>query len=404
MERIERKKYLEWLIRWREQDVIKVVSGVRRCGKSTMLEIYRDYLLRSGVKERQMVAINFEDIEFEHLTDYKLLYEHVKSLLRTDETTYVFLDEVQYVTDFERAVDSLFIRPNVDLYITGSNAYFMSGELATLLSGRYVELRMLPLSFSEFSSALRDSGLSKSQRFSAYLSLGSFPYIVRSCQGQRDAQEYLRSIYNSVLLKDVVARLGISDVTSLENVAKFLMHNIGSKVSSTKIANTMKSMGKGVDQKTVDRYIRGLTDAMLLYEARRFNIKGKQLLATQSKYFAVDIALRNTMVRTEESDIGHILENIVYLELLRRGYEVFVGEMGDGEVDFVAVSPGETAYYQVAATTLDENVLRRELAPLRKIPDNHPKFLLTLDEVFAEANYDGIRKMNVLDWLLEDRE
>jgi predicted AAA+ superfamily ATPase len=404
MEMIERKRYLEWLIRWREQDVIKVVSGVRRCGKSTMLEIYRDYLLRNGVKERQIVAINFEDIEFEHLTDYRLLYEYIRPLLRPDEMTYVFLDEVQYVTDFEKAVDSLFVRRNVDLYITGSNAYFMSGELATLLSGRYVELRMLPLSFTEFSSALRDPELSKSQRFSAYLELGSFPYTVRSGQGEREAREYLRGIYNTVLLKDVVARLGISDVTSLENVAKFLMHNIGSRVSSTKIANTMKSMGRGVDQKTVDRYIRGLTDAMLLYEARRFNIKGKQLLATQSKYFAVDIALRNTMVPTSESDIGHVLENIVYLELLRRGYEVFVGEMGDGEVDFVAVAPDETTYYQVAATTLDESILRRELAPLRKIPDNHPKLLLTLDEVFGEANYEGIRKVNVLDWLPENGE
>jgi predicted AAA+ superfamily ATPase len=401
LETIERKKYLDWLIRWREQDVIKVVSGVRRCGKSTMFDIYRDYLLRNGVKERQIVDINFEDIEFEHLTDYRLLYEYVKSLLLRDEMTYVFLDEVQNVADFEKAVDSLFVRRNVDLYITGSNAYFVSGELATLLSGRYVELRMLPLSFREFSSALRDPDLSKSQRFSTYLALGSFPYTVRSVQGQREAREYLRSMYNTVLLKDVVARLGVSDVTSLENVAKFLMHNIGSKVSSNKIANTMKSMGKGVDQKTVDRYIRGLTDAMLLYEARRFNIKGKQFLATQKKYYAVDIALRNTMVATSESDIGHILENIVYLELLRRGYEVSAGEMGDGEVDFVAVAPDQTTYYQVAATTLDEGVLRRELTPLRKIPDNHPKLLLTLDEVFGEANYDGIRKMNVLDWLLE---
>jgi len=397
---IERKQYLDWLIRWREKDIMKVVSGVRRCGKSTMFDIYRDYLRKNGVDERQIVAINFEDIEFEHLTDYRLLHEYVKPLLLPDKMTYVFLDEVQYVTDFEKAVDSMFIKPNVDLYITGSNAYFMSGELATLLSGRYVELKMLPLSFVEFSSGLRAPDLSKGQRFNAYLALGSFPYTVRFSQGEREAREYLRDIYNTVLLKDVVARLRISDVTGLENVTKFLMHNIGSRVSSTKIANTMKSMGKGVDQKTVDRYIRGLTDAMLLYEARRYNIKGKQHLTTQSKYFAVDIALRNSLVASSESDIGHILENVVYLELLRRGYEVCVGKMGDGEVDFVAVAPAETTYFQVAATTLDESILRRELAPLRRIPDNHPKYLLTLDEVFGEANYDGIRKVNVLDWLL----
>lgn len=402
MEIIERKQYLDWLIRWREKDIMKVVSGVRRCGKSTMFDIYRDYLLKNSVDERQIVAINFEDIEFEQLTDYRLLYEYVKPLLLPDKMTYVFLDEIQYVTDFEKAVDSLFIKPNVDLYITGSNAYFMSGELATLLSGRYVELKMLPLSFREFSSVLRVPDLSKGQRFNAYLALGSFPYTVRFSQGEREVREYLRDIYNTVLLKDVVARLRISDVTGLENVTKFLMHNIGSKVSSTKIANTMKSMGKGVDQKTVDRYIRGLTDAMLMYEVRRYNIKGKQYLATQSKYYAVDTALRNTLVASSESDIGHILENTVYLELLRRGCEVCVGEMGDSEVDFVAVAPDETSYFQVAATTLDESILRRELAPLRRIPDNHPKYLLTLDEVFGEASYDGIRKVNVLDWLLGD--
>ncbi len=404
VEFIERKQYLDWLIRWRERDIIKIVSGVRRCGKSTMFDIYRDYLLKNGVDERQIVAINFEDIEFGHLTDYRLLYEYVKPLLVPEKMTYVFLDEIQYVTGFEKAVDSLFIKPNVDLYITGSNAYFMSGELATMLSGRYVELRMLPLSFQEFSSGLRTRELSKGQRFNAYLALGSFPYTVRFNLGEREAREYIRDIYNTVLLKDVVARLRISDVTSLENVTRFLLHNIGNKVSPTKIANTMKSAGKGVDQKTVDRYIRGLTDAMLLYEARRYNIKGKQYLTTQSKYFAVDIALRNALVASSESDIGHILENVVYLELLRRGCEVCVGEMGDSEVDLVAVAPNKTSYFQVAATTLDESVLRRELAPLRRIPDNHPKYLLTLDEVFGEANYQGIRKVNLLDWLLGVQE
>lgn len=404
MKLIERKQYLDWLIRWREKELIKVVSGVRRCGKSTMFDVYRDYLIKDGVDERQIVSINFEGIEFEHLADYRRLYDYVTSLLLPEKMMYVFLDEIQYVTGFEKAVDSLFLKPNVDLYITGSNAYFMSGELATLLSGRYVELRMLPLSFKEFSSGLREPDLSKSQRFNSYLALGSFPYTVRSNQGEREAREYLRDIYNSVLLKDVVARLRISDVTGLENVAKFLLHNIGNKVSPTKIANTMKSMGKGLDQKTVDRYIRGLTDAMLLYEARRYNIKGRQYLTTQNKYFAVDIALRNALVASSESDIGHILENVVYLELLRRGCDVCVGEMGDSEVDFVAVAPNETSYFQVAATTLDESILRRELSPLRRIPDNHPKYLLTLDEVFGEANYDGILKINVLDWLLGEDE
>ncbi len=402
MERIERKQYLEWLLRWREKGIIKVVSGVRRCGKSTLFDIYRDYLLQNGIEHRQIIAINFEDIDYEHLTDYRTLYDYIKPLLLSGKMTYIFLDEIQLVTNFEKAVDSLFIKPNTDIYITGSNAYFMSGELATLLSGRYVELKMLPLSFREFRTGLQYTDYTKEQCFNKYLELGSFPYILRFRQEEKEAGEYLKDIYNTVLLKDIVARLKIQDVTSLENVTKFLLYNIGNRVSSSKIANTMKSAGKGVDQKTVDKYLRSLTDALLLYEARRYNIKGKQYLTTQSKYYAVDTALRNTLVKAKDSDIGHILENIVYLELVRRGYDVFVGELEGGEVDFVAVSPGEICYYQVAASTLDENTLHRELSPLKKIPDNYPKFLLTLDVIFGTANYEGIRKINAIDWLLNE--
>lgn len=403
MERIERKEYLDWLVRWREQQIIKVVSGVRRCGKSTLFAIYRDWLLGHGVEERQIIAINFEDIDYEHLTGYRALYDYIKGLLLPDRMNYIFLDEIQHVEQFEKAVDSLFIKDNCDVYITGSNAYFMSGELATFLSGRYVELKMLPLSFREFCSGLRDpAAQTNAQRFDAYLRMSSFPYALRLPGTGREVQEYLTDLYNTVLLKDVVARARIADVTSLEAVTKFLLHNIGSRVSATKIANTLKSAGKGVDQKTVDKYMRGLTDSLLLYEATRYNIKGKQYLSTQSKYYAVDVALRNTLVKGAASDIGHILENVVYLELLRRGNRVYVGELEDGEVDFVTVGPERTVYYQVAATTLDEDVLKRELAPLQKIPDNYPKLLLTLDEVFATADYDGIRKRNVLDWLLED--
>ena len=403
MERIERKEYLDWLVRWREQQIIKVVSGVRRCGKSTLFAIYRDWLLSQGVDERQIIAINFEDIDYEHLTGYRALYDYIKGLLLPDRMNYIFLDEIQHVEQFEKAVDSLFIKDNCDVYITGSNAYFMSGELATLLSGRYVELKMLPLSFREFCSGLRSGAAqTNAQKFDAYLRMSSFPYALRLPGTGREVQEYLTDLYNTVLLKDVVARARIADVTSLEAVTKFLLHNIGSRVSATKIANTLKSAGKGVDQKTVDKYMRSLTDSLLIYEAARYNIKGKQYLSTQSKYYAVDVALRNTLVKGAASDIGHILENIVYLELLRRGERVFVGELEDGEVDFVTVGPEGTVYYQVAATTLDEEVLKRELAPLQRISDNYPKLLLTLDEVFATADYDGIQTRNVLDWLLED--
>lgn len=404
MVKINRSEYLDWLIRWRGRQIIKVVSGVRRCGKSTMFDIFRSYLLNDGVRQEQITMLNFENIDYEDLTDYKKLYHYMNERLLPDQMNYIFLDEIQHVTNFEKAVDSLFIKENCDVYITGSNAYFMSGELATLLSGRYVELKMLPLSFSEFCGALTETDLSMQQKFARYLEFSSFPYVTRLGLEQRDAKEYLMDIYHTVLLKDVVARLNISDVTSLENVAKFMLHNIGNLVSPTKIANTLKSQGTKVDQKTVDKYLRGLTDSLLLYEAGRYNIKGKQYLTQQSKYYAVDIGLRNVLVRGKDSDVGHILENIVYLELLRRGYRVYVGQMSDGEVDFVAISPEETIYYQVAATTLEESTLERELAPLRKIQDNYPKYLLTLDELFNNVDYEGIKKRNVLEWLLKKSE
>lgn len=404
MVKINRSEYLDWLIRWRGRQIIKVVSGVRRCGKSTMFDIFRSYLLNDGVRQEQITMLNFENIDYEDLTDYKKLYHYMNERLLPDQMNYIFLDEIQHVTNFEKAVDSLFIKENCDVYITGSNAYFMSGELATLLSGRYLELKMLPLSFSEFCGALTETDLSMQQKFARYLEFSSFPYVTRLGLEQRDAKEYLMDIYHTVLLKDVVARLNRSDVTSLENVAKFMLHNIGNLVSPTKIANTLKSQGTKVDQKTVDKYLRGLTDSLLLYEAGRYNIKGKQYLTQQSKYYAVDIGLRNVLVRGKDSDVGHILENIVYLELLRRGYRVYVGQMSDGEVDFVAISSEETIYYQVAATTLEESTLERELAPLRKIQDNYPKYLLTLDELFNNVDYEGIKKRNVLEWLLKKSE
>ncbi len=405
MRRIHRKAYLDWLIRHKDKQLIKVVSGVRRCGKSTLFDIYREHLLQNGVEERQITFLNFEDVENEDFTQYRALYEYIKSRLLSDRMNYIFLDEVQHVEQFEKAVNSLFLKENCDVYITGSNAYFMSGELATRLSGRYVELKMLPLSFAEFCSGLSEDKqeLPKNEKFNLYLELSSFPYILRYSYGSKEAREYLRDIYNTVLLKDVVARLRVSDVNMLENVAKFLLHNIGNRVSPSKIASTLKSQGKGVDQKTVDKYIRGLTDSLMVHEAVRYNIKGKQFLTQQNKYYAVDIALRNILVRGKDSDIGHILENVVYLELLRRGYEVSVGQLDDGgEVDFVAVSPSSTVYYQVSASTLAEDTLKRELAPFRKISDNYPKYLLTLDEVFGNADYEGIQKKNVLDWLLEE--
>ena len=402
MEFIERKEYLDWLIRWKEQQIIKVVSGVRRSGKSTMFEIFCSYLLQNGVDAAQIITINFEDVDYEHLTHYRALYDYIKTLILPDKMNYIFLDEIQHVEAFEKAVDSLFLKKNCDVYITGSNAYFMSGEFATLLSGRYVELRIFPLSFKEFCLGLEDKPLklSTAEKFTQYMTLGSFPYAIKFLPREREAKEYLRDLYNTVLLKDIVARLKISDVISLEGVSKFLFHNIGSKVSPTKITNALRSAGKGIDQKTADKYIKGLCDSLIFYEATRYNIKGKEFLSTQSKFYCVDVALRNLLVRGKDSDVGHILENIVFLELKRRGYEVYVGQFDDTEVDFVAIGPDGIFYYQAAATALDENILKRELSSLRKILDNYPKYLLTLDEVFGREDYEGIKKINVIDWLL----
>lgn len=398
---IRRDQYLNWLAEWKEKRVIKVVSGVRRCGKSTLLKFFREHLKENGVERSQIIDLNFESLDYEHLTDYRVLYDYVNARLDPDRVNYVFLDEIQHVEHFEKAVDSLFVKENVDVYVTGSNAYFMSGELATLLSGRYVELKMLPLSFKEFCTAESDKTIPRNQLFNRYLEKGSFPFVSDFRLDDQQTKAYLRDLYNTILLNDVVARLKVADVPALENITKFLLHNIGRKVSLRKIADTLKSNGQGVDAKTVAKYLKGLTDSLVLYSAPRYNVKGRQLLSTHGKYYAVDIGLRNALVRGKDSDIGHILENVVYLEFLRRGYDVYVGDLDDGEVDFVAVRSNETLYCQVAATTLEESTLKRELAPLRKIADNYPKVLLTLDEPFGAADYEGIKKMNVLDWLLD---
>jgi len=399
MARIQRPEYLDFLIRSRDKQIIKVLSGVRRCGKSTLFEIYRDYLLGNGVNENQIIFVNFEDIEYEDLTDYKQLYNYVKNRLLPERINYVFLDEVQHVVQFEKVVDSLFIKKNVDLYITGSNAYFMSGELATLLTGRYIELKMLPLSFKEYCDGNKKD-IPLSQKYLSYVQFGSFPYILHYENNKKEVQEYLSGIYNSILLKDVVARFKISDVMMLESVTRFIFDSIGSQLSTTKIANTMTSSGRKIDQKTVEKYVRALTESLLIYQAGRYNIKGKQHLKTLEKYYVVDIGLRYMLLGSRSSDVGHILENVVYLELLRRGFSVYVGQVSDLEVDFVAVSEIETTYYQVAATVREKSTLDRELAPLLKINDHYPKLILTLDEDPA-SDYEGIKIINALDWLLE---
>jgi len=404
LQRINREAYLDFLIRSKDRQIIKVVSGVRRCGKSTLFEIYKDYLLENGVSKNQIHSINFEDVDYEHLSNYRSLYDYLKGLLLSDQMNYIFLDEIQHVSQFEKAVDSLFIKKNVDLYITGSNAYFMSGELATLLSGRYVELQMLPLSFKEFCQAYNNftserTPKSTYEKYRAYLLNSSFPYAASLGDNHKDITEYLHGIYNSVLLKDVVARLRIPDVMMLESVAKFVFHNIGNQLSCKRIADAMVSANRKIDTKTVEKYVCGLRDSLLVYQAKRYNIKGKQYLATLEKYYVVDIGLRYMLLGSKSTDIGHILENVVYLELLRRGYDVYIGQIGNTEVDFVAMNEKGNTYFQVSASVRDEITLKRELRPLQSINDHYPKYLLTLDED-PEGDYEGIRKINVLDWLL----
>ena len=396
---ILRTECLDFLIRSKDKQLIKVVSGIRRCGKSTLLEIYRDYLLDQGIDQEQLIFINFEDLSYNYLRDYMKLFSFVMKRVQPDKMNYIFLDEIQHVPEFERVVDSLFIQKNIDIYITGSNAYFMSSELATLLSGRYIELKMLPLSFKEYCSGT-DIQKSITEKYRDYQINSSFPYAISIMNNKKLVIDYLEGIFNTVILKDVVARNKIADVVMLEDVVKFLFHNIGNQTSTTKIANTMTSDGRKIDPKTVEKYIRALTESLIIYKAKRYNIKGKQYLKTLEKYYVVDIGLRYMLLGMSQTDVGHILENVVYLELIRRGYDVYVGQYGDMEVDFVAMNEHGIEYFQVAATVRDEKILNRELKPLLKINDHYPKYLLTLDED-PEGDYQGVRRMNALDYFLK---
>lgn len=341
----------------------------------------------------------------------KKLYEYIKSKMIGDKKNYIFLDEIQHVDKFEKVVDSLFIKENTDLYITGSNAYFMSSELATLLSGRYIELKMLPLSFKEYYQAKleyekleqKENRTLKTliQYYNQYIVNSSFPYTLQLDNDLKNIHEYLSGIYNSVLLKDIVARLKISDVMRLESVVKYIFDNIGNLTSLSKIGNTLTSMGRKTDAKTIEKYIRGLTDSLLVHEVSRYNIKGKEFLSTLSKYYVTDLGLRQMILGNRNIDMGHILENIIYLELLRRKGNVYVGQFDKNEIDFVIVNSNEIEYYQVALTVLDENTLKRELDAFKNIKDNYPKYLITLDDVMVNTDYDGIKVRNALEWLLE---
>ena len=406
MERIQRDNYLNILKNFKDQQIIKVITGIRRCGKSTLLEIFQDYLKDNEISEEQIISINFENADYEEFQDRKQLYKYIKSRLVKGKKTYVFLDEIQNVKEFEKTVDGLFINKDVDLYITGSNAYLLSSELATLLTGRYIEIKMLPLSFKEYMSSFNDK-TDISRKFRNYLRYSSFPQAVELYRiNPENINMFLDGIYNTVLFKDVMQRKGITDKTILERIAKYLYDNIGNRTSLKGISNNLEGIDKNSSYNTISNYVEALIDSYLIFRASRYDIKGKEFLKTQEKYYAVDIGLRYYMLGQESGkDMGHILENIIYLELLRRGYDVYIGKYDNLEVDFVAKKPENTEYYQVALTTRSEDdnkILDRELAPLKKINDNYPKYILTLDEDL-NTDFDGIKKINALDWLLDER-
>lgn len=393
---LERLEYLEKLKKWKDKDVIKVVTGIRRCGKSTLFDLYIEYLKSIGVKEDHIITINLESLDY-IFNDYKELYDYVINLVRDKNQYYVFLDEVQNIPEFQKTVDALYIKKNIDVYITGSNAILLSGELATLLSGRYIEIKMLPLSFKEYRDYFNVVGDEK--LYLRYINNSSFPYTLK-LENSDEIDEYLDSIYNTIIVKDIVSRKKITDISMLKSVTEFLFSSIGSTMSVKKISDTLTSNGRNVSVHTVENYLDSLTESYIFNKVSRYDIKGKQYLETGNKYYATDVTMRYAVLGRKELDVGHILENIVYLELLRRGYKVYIGKSGEKEVDFVAVNKEGTIYYQVAYTTRDEKTLERELSSLKSINNHYPKYILTMD-LDPEVDYDGIRKMNVIDWLLK---
>lgn len=393
---IERKEYLEKLKKWKDKDLIKVITGIRRCGKSTLFEIYIDYLKSIGIEDNHIISVNLENPDNEFDT-YKELYKYVKEQIKDKKQYYVFLDEVQKVSDFQKAVDGLYIMKNVDVYITGSNAYLLSGELATLLTGRYIEIKMYPLSFKEYLNYYKKDADEKI--YLNYINRSSFPYALK-LEEESEIDDYLDALYNTIIVKDIGLRKKIADTTMLRTVARFMFNNIGNCLSIKKIADTLTSDGRSISVHTVESYLESLVESYVFNKVSRFDIKGKQYLQSGEKYYATDVTMRYALLGRRNIDVGHILENIVYLELIRRGYKVYIGKAGEKEIDFVAENKEGFTYFQVAYTTREKATLERELTPLQDINDHYPKYILTMD-IDPIADYDGIKKVNVLDWLLE---
>lgn len=405
---VQRKEYINQLRSWKDDRVIKVVTGIRRCGKSTLLAQFQNILREKGIEDEQIISINFEELEYEDLLDYKKLYAFLKERINPNKQNYIFLDEIQRVESYEKVVDSLYVKEYIDIYIAGSNSYMLSGDLATLLTGRYVEIKMLPLSFKEFSEARGDAS---EKAFSEYLAVGGLPYIAFMDQNTEKLNTYLEGIYNTVIIKDIEERQSrkesdpskrrVSNIVLLKSIAKFLASVVGSPISIRSVTDYLISNGRKVSPNTVDNYIEALCESFIFYEVGRFDIAGKELLKTNKKYYMVDLGLRNYILPKRTYDLGFSIENIVYFELLRRGYQVNIGKLGDTEVDFVARKNDEIKYYQVTADMTAESTFTREMRSLKAINDNYEKIVLTLDR-FTLGNYEGIKVINVLDWLLDN--
>lgn len=394
-EKIYRKQYIEKLISLKDKNIIKVLTGIRRCGKSTILNQFKDYLINIGVDESNIISINFEDKNNSNLLNSDTLHEYILNNTNKNTKNYIFLDEIQNVDGFEKCVDSLLLRDYLDLYITGSNSYMLSGELATFLTGRYIQIHILPLSFTEYLSYYGE--MDELKKYNEYINYGGFPYLI-NLSDNTEKLEYLDSVYNTVLMKDVISRKKVNDTLILESVCRFLFDNIGSCVSTKKISDTLASNGRKNSVHTIEEYLNALIESYILYKVNRYDIRGKQLLKTQEKYYLSDLGLRTYLLgKSFDKNMGHILENVIFLELKRRGYKIYIGKNDSTEVDFVVETENELIYIQVALSVREQSTLDRELTPLKSIPDHFKKYIITLD--YDTNIYNGIKQISAMDFL-----
>ena len=393
---IYREKYMNKLNSYKDKQIIKVITGIRRSGKSTILNEFKKELIDNGVLEKNIISINFEDNDNRKLLDFQKLHDYIIEKADKKSMNYVFLDEIQNVNEFQKCIDSLLLRDYLDIYITGSNSYMLSGELATYLTGRYIQIHILTLSFKEYLSYYgEDNELRKYNEYSMY---GGFPYLI-NLENSKEKLEYLDSIYNTVIVKDVINRKKVNDIMILESICRFLFDSIGSNISTKKISDTLASNGRKNSVHTVEEYVNSLLESYVLYRVNRFDIKGKQLLKTQEKYYLSDLGLRTYLLgRNNNRDLGHILENIIFLELKRKGYRVYIGKNDDKEVDFVVETEDEYIYIQVALSVREELTLQRELKSLESISNHYKKYIITLD--YDTNNYNGIKQISAIDFLL----